>query len=115
MKTYISLPISGRPIDEARAEAERMKDLMQRLYVPEIHHEVITPFDIVPDPPDMPPHEQYAYCMGRDIEVLLTCSHIAMCPGWRMSKGCQAEHAIAEVYGLAISYISSMNLNKQPL
>jgi len=112
MKTYISLPISGRPIEESKAEADSAKKIFQQTFP---QSEVITPFDIVPDPPDMPLHRQYAYCMGRDIEALLTCSHIAMCPGWRNSKGCQAEHAIAEVYGLTISYISSMNLNKQPL
>ena len=106
MKTYISLPISGRPIEEAKAEAESVKKTFQQAFP---QSEVITPFDIVPDPPDMPPHKQYAYCMGRDIEALLTCSHIAMCPGWRTSKGCQAEHAIAEVYGLTISYLSSIN------
>lgn len=106
MKTYISLPISGRPIEEAKAEAESVKKVFMQAFP---QSEVITPFDIVSDPPDMPPHEQYAYCMGRDIEVLLTCDHIAMCPGWRKSKGCQAEHAIAEVYGLTISYLSSIN------
>ena len=106
MKTYISLPISGRDIEEAKAEAESVKKTFQQTFP---QSKVITPFDIVPDPPDMQPHLQYAYCMGRDIEVLLTCDHIAMCPGWRKSKGCQAEHAIAEVYGLTISYLSSIN------
>ena len=106
MKTYISLPISGRPTEEAKAEADNAKKVFMETFP---KSEVITPFDIVPDPPDMPPHEQYAYCMGRDIEALLTCSHIAMCQGWRTSKGCQAEHAIAEVYGLTISYLSSIN------
>ena len=108
MKTYISLPISGRPIEEAKAEADRMKDLMQRLYVPEIHHEVITPFDVVPEPPErMSSSEQYAYCMGRDIEALLSCDHILLCPGWTNSKGCRAEREIALIYGINISYVDN--------
>ena len=110
MKTYISLPISGRPIEEAKAEADRMKDLMQRLYVPEIHHEVITPFDVVPEPPErMSSSEQYAYCMGRDIEALLSCDHILLCPGWTNSKGCRAEREIARIYGIKISYVDNSN------
>ncbi|MBR5147741.1 MAG: DUF4406 domain-containing protein [Bacteroidaceae bacterium] len=106
MKTYISLPISGRSIEEAKAEADSAKKVFMQTFP---QSEVITPFEIHPELPDMPPHEQYAYCMGRDIEVLLTCDQIVMCPGWRNSKGCQAEHAIAEVYGLTISYMSSIN------
>lgn len=107
MKTYISLPISGRDIEEAKAEADNAKRIFMET-IPK--SEVVTPFDIVTDLPDIPHHLQYAYCMGRDIEVLLTCDQIVMCPGWRMGKGCQAEHAIAEIYGLTISYMSSINV-----
>ena len=108
MKTYISIPISGRDLDEAQTEADMVKSWMQTLYVGEVAHEVITPFDVVPEPPDIQPSEQYAYCMGRDIEALLSCTQIVMCPGWQNSRGCRAEHEIAKIYGINIAYLQDI-------
>lgn len=57
-------------------------------------HEVITPFDVVANEQD------YAGCMGKDIEALLKCDGIVMCSDWFCSKGCRLEYTAAEIYGL---------------
>lgn len=95
MRVYVSVPISGRDINDAKKQAESVKNILRYA-----GHEVITPFDVVPNPPRIPEREQYAYCMGKDVEALLTCDAIAMCEGWQDSKGCRAEHHIAMIYGL---------------
>ncbi|MBQ5839522.1 MAG: DUF4406 domain-containing protein [Bacteroidaceae bacterium] len=99
MKVYVSVPISGRPISEAKRQAESVKNILSKA-----GHEVITPFDVVPNPPDMPDKEQYAYCMGKDIEAILNCDAMAMCEGWMDSKGCTAERFVAIVYGKKFFY-----------
>ena len=92
-KLYISVAVSGRDIDEAKQLAESAKAHWCDKY------DVITPFEIHQ-------HEEeeklYAYYMGKDIEVLLGCDAIFMCPGWIYSKGCNAEYQIAKIYGLEI-------------
>lgn len=57
MKRYISLPITGHPIEEVKLRAANAKALLTAPGV-----EVITPFDICPEP-----DKDYAYYMGRDI------------------------------------------------
>lgn len=47
---------------------------------------------------------KYSWYMGRDIEVLLDCQAIYMTNGWENSKGCNAELAIAKIYGLKIYF-----------
>lgn len=59
MKLYISTPISGRPLIEAKHHAECIKEVL------ESHgHECITPFDVCPET-----DKSYAHYMGRDIET----------------------------------------------
>ena len=84
---YVSLPITGRPIDEAKKEAELVRKRWQSEYL-----EIITPFDICRE------NEDYEKCMGRDIEALLRCDGIILCKGWKESKGCNAEYAVALIY-----------------
>lgn len=99
-KVYISLPISGRPIEEAKADAERVKKDLEWL-----GYEAVSPFDVVPEiPKDMTASQAYAYCMGRDIEALLQCDGIYLCAGHQWSKGCQLEMEAARLYGIEIAY-----------
>lgn len=61
MKLYISIPISGRPLHEAKYHAECIKAALTP------HgHECITPFDVCPEP-----GKTYGYYMGRDIVAAL--------------------------------------------
>lgn len=93
---YISIPISGYDLEErkeaARAEKEKVSDMF-----PEAS--VFTPFDVCSEP-----GRDYAYYMGRDVEHLLKCDTIYLCPGWHKSKGCRAEQAIAIIYGKTVIY-----------
>lgn len=90
-KLYISLPISGHPLDEVKKKAQAAKEKW------EIYYDVVTPFDINPDQ-----NKSYAHYMGKDIEALLECGAILMCKGWVHSKGCNAEYQIAKIYEIQI-------------
>lgn len=92
-KLYISLPITGYPLDERKKMAEVWKNIWCKKY------EVITPFDVHTDNDGSKP---YSYYMGKDIEALLECDLIYMVPGWVHSKGCNAEYQIAKIYGIEI-------------
>lgn len=92
MKVYISLPITGFPLDIVKKRAGQYKE--------ELHangHEVVTPFDAC-DEPGM----SYAHYMGEDIKALLECDAIYLAPGWHGSKGCTAEYEVARVYNKTI-------------
>lgn len=41
-----------------------------------------------------------AFCMGKDIELVIGCDAIYSCDGWEESKGCRVERYTANVYGL---------------
>lgn len=99
MKLYISIPISGRPIADAKYQAECIKAKLAP------HgHECITPFDICPES-----GRSYAYYMGRDIEALLAddIEGVVFGVGFHESKGCMLEHAAAQIYGKRIIYQST--------
>lgn len=92
MKVYISLPITGFPLDIVKNRAEQYKEELQAN-----GHEVITPFDVC-DIPDKP----YSFYMGKDIEALINCDAIYLAPGWHGSKGCTAEYEVARVFNKTI-------------
>ncbi len=98
MKAYISIPISGRPLHEAKYQAECIKAKLT-----EHGHESITPFDVCPES-----GKPYAYYMGKDIEALLAddIDVVVFGNGFHDSKGCRLEHAVAEIYGKLIVYQS---------
>lgn len=91
-KVYLSLPITGRPLEEARVYARVVKKELQLQGC-----EVITPFEVCPDS-----EEPYSRLMGRSIEALLECDAVYFCIGWQRSKGCMAEFEIARIYGKEI-------------
>lgn len=98
MKVYISIPISGRPLHEAKNQAEIIKERL------ESHgHKCITPFDVCPEP-----EQPYAYYMGRDIEALLAedVDAVVFGKGFEDSRGCRLEHSAAKIYGKRIIYQS---------
>ena len=102
MKLYISIPISGRPLHEAKYQAECIKAKLT-----EHGHECITPFDVCSEP-----DKSYGYYMGRDIEALLAddIDGVVFGRGFHNSKGCRLEHAAAEIYGKRIVYQSCFHM-----
>lgn len=92
MKVYISLPISGFPLDIVKKRADQYKKRLQA-----DGHEAITPFDVCSEP-----SQSYSFYMGRDIEALIDCDAIYLAPGWHGSKGCTAEYEVARVFNKTI-------------
>lgn len=89
MVVYISLPITGFPLAEAKRKAEAVK-----VEIASHGHDVITPFDVCPEE-DM----SYSYYMGKDIMALLECDAVYFLHGWEKSKGCLLEYSAARIYG----------------
>lgn len=108
---YISIPITGHPIEKVKERAERLK---KELSVG--GWEIITPFDVVPDKNIAhieDPQIKYAYCMGKDIEKLLICDAVFFAEGYKDSKGCLLEHAASLIYEKMNLYESSgLQINK---
>lgn len=95
MRIYISIPISGLPIEQQQAKA---REIAKRLR--ELGHEPVNPFDTPEAPKGLSDKERYAYYMGEDLKRLLTCDAIFFCEGWYESKGCRLEADVAIMYKL---------------
>lgn len=89
MKIYVSLPITGIPIEEAKQKADSVKRKLS-----ELGHNVVTPFDVCPEE-----NKPYSYYMGKDIETIIDSDAIFLCDDWIESKGCMLEYYAARIYG----------------
>lgn len=96
-KIYISLPISGYPLESRISEAQRVKRNLEYIHLDVM---VVTPFDVN----ENEEKNTYARKMGNDIEALLECDEVHFCEGWCESKGCQLEFAAAKLYGKKITF-----------
>ena len=98
-KIYISLPIAFQEDTVYKRNAEA-KEYLKANYK---KYEWISPIDENHiDDEALGNHlqiEKTAYYMGKDIEQVILCDVILMCPGWENSKGCQCERFVAEMYG----------------
>lgn len=93
-KCYISIPITGRDIDEVKKEIENYKTgLRNRGY------STVSPFDREVD--FNATHEQH---MREDFKLLLDCDAILMARNWERSVGCRAELNVALACGIKIIY-----------
>lgn len=107
-KIYISIPISGLPVEEVKKRASELKEALTSG-----NTEAVTPFDVCPDadvPENYSDKARYAYFMGRDIEALLNCDAVFMCNGWQTSNGCRAEYFVAWIYGKEIIIENNSNV-----
>lgn len=93
-KCYISLPITGRDLDEV---GERITDLKRNLidkgYMP------ISPFDREVD--FNATREEH---MRADFKLLLDCDCILMAYGWEHSIGCREELNAALACGIKVMF-----------
>lgn len=93
-KCYISIPITGRDIDEVKREIDSLKRVLRNNeYIP------ISPFDREVD--FNATHEQH---MREDFKLLLDCDAILMARNWERSVGCRAELNVALACGIKIIY-----------
>lgn len=92
MKVYISLPISGKDIEEQKRHAGDVASfLMTAGFTP------MSPFGNGLDK-----SASYEDHLREDLKMLLGCDAIFMCEGWQGSKGCTLEHEVAVTCGLTI-------------
>lgn len=98
-KIYISLPIAFQE-DTVYKRNECAKTYLEMKYP---KYDYVSPIDSNHiDDEALGNHlalERTAYYMGKDIEQVILCDAILMCPGWENSKGCQCERFVAEMYG----------------
>ena len=94
MKVYISIPITGQDISTQRKIASAVANVLAAF-----GHEPRNPFgNGLPE--DAPRHEH----MRKDLQMLLRCNAIILCPGWEHSEGCLLECSVAKQCGMAITY-----------
>ena len=89
MKIYISLPISGRDIEEVEASCIFAAGVIEKK-----GHTPVSPLEVSPDP-----DATYAEHIGTDITALLVCEAVLFSPGWQTSKACRLEYEAAVIYG----------------
>ena len=106
MKIYISLPITGYDLQERKQYAENVKKRLQQIYT---DREIITPFDVNPDP-SLP----YEELIGKDIAALLTCDMVYVCKWSDYSKGCRLERYAALIYGIIIARKGDLGIKVEP-
>ncbi len=93
---YISLPITGRAIEEAKAEASEIaRVILEQGDIP------ISPFEVSPEDDG----KDYADYMGEDITALLRCDAVWFAKNWAASKGCKLENCAACIYQKEIKYL----------
>ena len=85
MKIYISVPISGRPEEEARHEADLVKAALSKK-----GYEVVNPFDVYAGS-----NPTYYDHICYDLRAMMDCDGVYFCEGWEESCGCRIEHAVA--------------------
>ena len=105
-KIYISLPIAFQE-DTVYQRNQKAKDYLWNKYCN--LYEWVSPIDSNHiDDEALGNHlaiERTAYYMGKDIEQVILCDAILMCPGWENSKGCKCEKYVAETYGKEVLYM----------
>lgn len=100
MKTlYLSHPFTGRKEAENAADAERVRDTLQRKF-PGICF--INPLAMFGGA-----KMDYCFSLSLALEVLSRCDGIIMYPGWEESGGCRAEKAFAMREGMEIYKLES--------
>ena len=106
-KIYISLPIAFQE-DTVFVRNEAAKVYIHYLYDKE-DYKIISPIDENHiDDKALGNHlaiERTAYYMGKDIEQVILCDAILMCPGWENSRGCRVEKFTAETYGKEVLFM----------
>ena len=93
-KVYISLPIAHYDLEERRAYAQKIEDMLKCFY-----EEVVNPLKNGIDA-----EAHWSIHMRKDIQDLLQCDAIYMCQDWQWSHGCKLEHDVATSCGIEVKY-----------
>lgn len=92
MKVYISLPITGKDLQEQKSYARHVaSSLSEAGFTP------INPFDN-----GLGDDASYEEHMKADLRLMLDCDAICLCKGYQYSKGCLFERDVAVKCGLKV-------------
>ena len=94
MKIYISLPITGRDIEEVEATCTFVSGVLEAN-----GHTPVSPLELNHRDP-----EDYNTVIGTDITALLCCDAVLFLDDWGKSKGCRLEQCAATIYGKRIFF-----------
>lgn len=92
MKVYISIPITGKDIEEQKRHAGEVASFLLMA-----GHTPVSPFDNGLD--DNASYEDH---LREDTKMLLDCDAILMCKGYHLSHGCTFERDVAIKCGLTV-------------
>ena len=92
MKVYISLPITGKDLQEQKSCARNVASLLS-----ETGFTPVNPFDNGLG--DGAPYEEH---MKTDLKLMFDCDAIILCDGWLQSKGCVLESVVAIACGMTV-------------
>ena len=92
MKVYISLPITGKDLQEQKSYARHVASFLS-----EAGFTPVNPFDN-----RLGDDASYEEHMKADLRLMLDCDAIMLCDGWLLSKGCVLESYVAIACGLTV-------------
>ena len=85
MKVYISLPITGKDLQEQKSYARHVASFLS-----EAGFTPVNPFDN-----GLADDASYEEHIKADLRLMLDCDAIMLCDGWLLSKGCVLESHVA--------------------
>jgi len=85
-RLYVSIPYSGHE-KEFPERCRRAHEIYDKEY------KVITPADVIRDS-----STPYETCMGKCLEMLLTCQYVVFGMNCHESRGCELELSAAKIY-----------------
>ena len=88
-KIYISVPISGRNIEDVESDI-----IFASAQIEKHGCKAVSPLEVSPNP-----DASYEEHIGNDITELLRCDAILLLDNWQQSKGCLLENQAALLYG----------------
>ena len=90
---YLSIPISGMPVNEVKDKANEYKRTLEVEY---LDYDIYTPFDVVGEE-----NKEYGYYMGKDIEFIIQYADLVIFVyDYNESKGCNLEFETAKIYDI---------------
>jgi hypothetical protein len=111
VKAYLSHPISGLDLSVVRAEALQRKEILQK----SLGWDIVSPTEVMCCPDCMYGTDSRGHFhswqdwMKADLQEMLKCYFIIMCPGWETSPGARLEQQVAVAVGMTMLVWSEAN------
>lgn len=105
-KAYISIPITGRDIEEVRKESKIVEQVLNGL-----GYDTFNPLDLEKSNPG----QSWEWYMDQDLKIIQsgTLNAVFLCKGWRQSSGCMLEYKTAlHENGMGIRHIDVYEITR---